>query len=130
MGDFRLRSVKAAICDLFLAVVLVSATGIAVSRFERRIRTRFQFTIGDMLSLTAAVAMVLGFIKIDQLQSVEDIYTPLHRCTPFDLTMVLFAVGFAVALIVSTVFGRLGSAKSNGTQDVAETDAPPERTQP
>jgi hypothetical protein len=130
VGDFRLRSVTAAICDLFLAVVLITATGIAASRFARRLSGRFQFTIADMLALTAAVGMVLGFIGIDQLRYVEDIYTPLHRCTPFDLTMVLLGVGCAVALIVSTVCARLGSAPSGRASAAADSDPPSEEKRP
>ncbi len=126
VGDFRLTSFKAAICDLFLAVVLVTATGIATSRFEHRLSGRFQFTIADMLSLTVAVAMVVGFIKIDQFQSVEDIYTPLRRCTPFDLTMVFLAIGCTVALIVSTALGRLGSSGGDSTSKVVEAEEPKE----
>jgi hypothetical protein len=128
-NSFHLMSATAAVCDVLLAVALVAATGVCVFRLVHGIRVRLQFTLGNMFALTTAVAMVLGLLRLDGMVEYEDGLTPLHQCGQFDRAMVLFAVGCAVALIVSTVTGRLGSAKSDRSLDAGETDAPPERTQ-
>ncbi len=131
--SFHLTSVKAAVCDVLLAAVLVAATGVAVFRLARRVRTSLQYTVADMLALTASVAMVLGLLCLDRLPKmaiVWNIYTPLHNLTQFDRAMVLFSVGCAVALTVSTACARLGSAASGRASAAADSDPPAEEKRP
>jgi hypothetical protein len=105
---FRFTNVKAAILDILLHVVLIAATGVAVFRLERRRWMPFQFSIADMLSLTAMAGMVLGLVSLDRTPLCWDWYLPLQCFPLFDRVMTLVAIACAVGLIVSTASVRLG----------------------
>jgi hypothetical protein len=111
---FRMDSAKAAICDVFLSLVLITATGVVALRLERRAWARWQFSIADLFSLMATTSMVLGLICLDARLSVggesaaETVYARLRDLPLFDRVMTLFAIACAVWLIVSTVADRLG----------------------
>jgi hypothetical protein len=109
---FSLTSVKAAVLVVLLHVMLIAATGVAVFRLERRQWKALQFSIADMLSLTAIVSMVLGLWYLDKTPFlVNEGYLNLGPLPLFDRVMVLVAIACAVGLIVSTVIGRLGGKK-------------------
>jgi hypothetical protein len=116
--SLQTTSAGAAVCDAILALALVAATAAAVRGFEKRRWSPFQFSIGDMLSLTATAAMVLGLIYLDEHLSVGeesvvgDMYVRLCDLPIFDRVMALFAIACAVWLIVSTVINRLGDTRA------------------
>ena len=123
--SFRFTSAAAAIGDVFLAVALVAATGMAVSRFVRRLYGRPQFTVADMLAVTTAVAMVLGLLRLDGMVEVQDGYMPLRRCTQFDRAMVLLAVGCFTALTVSTRWPGSVPPRAAGRRKQPTASRPP-----
>jgi hypothetical protein len=109
----RLESVRAAVFDLLLHAVLIAVVGVMVFRLERRRWLPFQFSISDLLSLTATASMVLGLICLDRIPFlVHEGYLQLQSLPLLDGVMILFAIACAVALIVSTVIGRLGAKKT------------------
>lgn len=127
LSSFRITNVTAAVRDVFLSLILVAATGVVVRRLETRNWARLQFSIGDILSLTAMTGMVLGLIYLDDRFSlgghciVEGLYVRLRDLPLFDRVMVLIAIACAVWLVVSTVIERLGGKRTVGTSpDVAE----------
>jgi hypothetical protein len=110
----RLESVRAAVFDLFLHAVLIAVVGVMVFRLERRRWLPFQFSISDLLSLTATASMVLGLICLDRIPFlVHEGYLQLQSLPLLDGVMILFAIACAVALIVSTVIGRLATKQTD-----------------
>jgi hypothetical protein len=101
-------SVKGAILDVLLHSLLIAATVVAILRLERRGWARAQFSIADMLSLTAATGMVLGLVCTDQIPLASEMYLPLNTLYLFDCVVILFTIACAVWLIVSTAMERLG----------------------
>jgi hypothetical protein len=117
--SFRTDSVKAAVCDVFLSLILITATGVAVLRLEKgRCWKNPQFSIADLFCLIATTSMVLGLICLDARLSVgedsaaETIYVRLRDLPAFDRAMVLFAIACAVWLIVSTAANCLGDKRA------------------
>jgi hypothetical protein len=110
---FSFASVKAAVLVILLHVMLIAATGVAVFRLERRQWKALQFSIADMLSLTAIAGMILGLLCLDETPFlVNEGYLNLGPLPLFDRVMVLVAIACAVGLIVSTAIGRLGGKKA------------------
>jgi hypothetical protein len=106
--DFRMNSVTGAIFDVSLHLFLIAATAAVILRLERRGWARGQFSIADMLSLTAAAGMVLGLICPVRIPLAAETYLPLDTLRLFDAVMVLFAVACAVWLVVSMLLTGLG----------------------
>jgi hypothetical protein len=109
--DFRITNVRASVLDVSLHLLLIAATAVVVLRLERRGWARVQFSIADMLSLTAATSMVLGLVYLDRVPLVPDIYLRLQTLPLFNRIMTLFAIACAVWLIVSTAMERLGGSR-------------------
>jgi hypothetical protein len=121
----HMTSTKAAAADFFLASVLCFATGVIVLRLERRIGLRFQFTVADLLSLTAGTAAVLGLVRSESTCKSLSYdrhlypYSMIREHPWFDQAMVYLAMACAVALTVSTAMNRLGRtqrAKTGSSQ--------------
>jgi hypothetical protein len=118
----RTNILQGAVCDVFLATILLAATAVVVLRLERRGWARWQFSIADMFSLIATTSMVLGLICLDGRLSlgednvVEELYVRLRDLPLFDRVMVLFAIACAVWLIVSTAANRLGDKCAGRSQ--------------
>jgi hypothetical protein len=100
--------VKAAILDISLHLLLIATTAVVVLRLEKTRWTHLQFSISDMLSLTAATSMVLGLIYLDRVPLAPEMYLRLETLPIFDRVMTLLAIACAVWLIVSTGSDRLG----------------------
>jgi hypothetical protein len=113
---FRMFNVTTAVFDGIAQLLLVGATGVAVLRLQRRRWTRFQFSIAEMFSLTAATSFVLGLIGLGTVARDKGICLPLQAFSYFDQAIVLFAVACAVWLIVLSALNRLGRAKDGADQ--------------
>ncbi len=121
--SFRLDSWRGAVCDVFLSLVLVAATGTVVLRLERGRRwKKLQFSLGDMFCLITTTGMVLGLIYLDDRLTLDGVavvddlgtYGRLQDLPLFDRVAILVAVGCAVWLIVSTAMSRLSSRDGKG----------------
>ena len=112
--SFRTDSVMGAMCDVFLSLILITATGVVVLRLERKRWRHLQFSIADLFSLIATTSMVLGLVCLDSRLSigeesaVEGMYVRMRDLPLFDRVITLFAIACAVWLIVSTAANRLG----------------------
>jgi hypothetical protein len=124
-SEFRLTSAKGVLLDAAVQACLLMATAIVLWRLEKRLQTRFQFSIGDMLSFTAAVGMILGLVCLDRSPSVEgwhEWYSPLTGLPVFEGVMMSLAIACAVGLLVSTAFARMSRKDNEAESTGVETD--------
>ena len=116
--SFRTDSIMGAMCDVFLSLILITATGVVVLRLERKRWRHLQFSIADLFSLIATTSMVLGLVCLDSRLSigeesaVEGMYVRMCDLPLFDRVTVLFSIACAVWLIVSTAANRLGNRRA------------------
>jgi len=106
--SFGVTNVRGAVLDIFLHLLLIAATAVVVLRLEKKRWTHLQFSISDVLSLTAATSMVLGLVCLDRIPLLPEMYLRLETLPIFNQVMTLFAIACTVWLIVSTIIDRLG----------------------
>jgi hypothetical protein len=109
-SSFRRINIKAATLDILLSLILCLATGVVIFRLERKLKSRFQFSIADILSFTVATAVILGLVRFEHSWIYD---SPLHpyiliREFPYFVQAMLYlSLACTIALICSTIMDRL-----------------------
>jgi hypothetical protein len=116
----RMKDWRNCISDAILSVMFCWGTGVVVYRLARRPWTRLQFSVGDLLCLTAVTAAVLGLVRFEltwaePLRSRDPYlvspYSPIGEFPWYDRGAMYLSLACLVGLVVSTVVRRLGIHK-------------------